>query len=67
MKLTEINPGMVLSHISDVNECPQKLIVVMISEVENPREDSDSVYCEWISRDGIIQRKWLCPLWLKKW
>lgn len=64
MILTEINEGMTLMHISDTNlDRPQKLIVVRVNE----KRLEEQVFCEWISRDGKIQREWLDPLRLNKW
>jgi hypothetical protein len=62
MKLSEIKLGSVLKHISDVNfDRPQKLIVTKISD------GGSVVYCEWITRDGIMQEMWINIERLEKW
>ena len=67
MKLSEIRLEMMLRHISDVGIPKQKLIVVRIRENATDTDDDDSIFCEWMSRNGDFHQVWLNPKRLTKW
>jgi len=64
-----IKPGMMLSHITDVMNPPQKLFVLKVRPalINVPEEEDNCIYCEWLDRTGNLQKMWFHPDRLENW